>query len=238
MSRARQALIMAAGRGSRLSPFTDAVPKPLLPVRGTSFLENTIDALHKNDIRDIHVVTGYREEAFESIARRFSDVRLIHNPYHETCNNISSLYVAQDFLEDAIILDGDLWFQNPEALSSEFGVSCYAASITESTNEWLLQVRNGLVTSCSRTGGERGYRLWSVSLWTAEDGRRLRDFVRQDFMRPENRSLYWDDIPLFLHPDAFSLSIREIGEQDVVEIDTVEELLAFDPQFLKEPLIK
>ena len=235
MHKAKRAVIMAAGRGSRLDPLTRTVPKPLLPVRGSTFLERAIAVLHESGIEEIHIVVGYLAMAFAPIAARDRRVHLIENPYHSSCNNISSLYVARAHLEDAVILDGDQWIANPMILALQFEHSCYCCTKPQrETREWLLTAPHGRVVSCSRTGGVPGaadWQLWSVSFWTAKDGQKLRRFVEEDFAKEANRDLYWDDIALFLHPDAFSLGIRPVKEGDLMEIDTCAELAAFDPAY-------
>lgn len=79
---------------------------------------------------------------------------IIENPYYEECNNISSLYVAREYLDDCIILDGDQIIYNDAILHTEFEHSGYNAVWTdEKTDEWVMTVENGIVKECSRDGG-------------------------------------------------------------------------------------
>ena len=76
--------------------------------------------------------------------------------------------------ENAMILDGDQIIYKKEILAPEFTHSGYNAVWTdEKTDEWLMQVKDGIVCSCSRTGGKGGWQLFSVSRWNREDGKRL-----------------------------------------------------------------
>ena len=232
MGRAKRAIIMAAGRGNRLSPITDQLAKPMIPVHGMSFLERMVLQLREHGVEDIFVVTGYRANDFEIIADQHEHVHLLYNPYWEHCNNISSLYVARDLLEDTFILDGDQWIANPSIFQFDFTISSYAAMRQYgSTREWLLSVEHGRIASCSRDGGHNGWQLFSLSYWTAMDGKKLKEFVLSDFQISDRQQLYWDDIALFLHPKDFSLGIREICQDDIIEIDTLSELIAFDDSY-------
>lgn len=56
------AVILAAGDGGRLGRLTRALPKPLVPIGGRPLISYTLDALGAVGVRDVHVVTGYREE--------------------------------------------------------------------------------------------------------------------------------------------------------------------------------
>ena len=78
----------------------------------------------------------------------------------------------------------------------------------DETDEWLQTVENGIVTGCSRTGGKGGWQLYSISRWTAEDGKRLKGHLEQEFEVKKNRQIYWDDVAMFCYPKEYQLGIR------------------------------
>ena len=57
-----------------------------------------------------------------------------------------------------------------------------------------------------------------------------------EFEEKKNTAIYWDDVPIFCHPEEFKLGIREMNGDDVVEIDTLEELAVQDLGYL--PLLE
>lgn len=232
MSHVKQAIIMAAGVGQRMQPVTLTTPKPLVRVNGVRMIDTVIQALQNNGIREIYIVIGYLKEQFYSLVSEYDGVHLIENPYYDTCNNISSLYVAREHLEDVIILDGDQIIYHDDILSPDFERSGYNAVWTdEETNEWLMQVDNGIVTSCSRTGGKKGWQLYSVSRWTKEDGKKLKRCLEEEFDGKKNRQIYWDDVAMFCHFDEFQLGIRPMKQDDIIEIDNLSELIALDDSY-------
>ena len=229
----KRAVIMAAGRGERMHPLTLKTPKPLIRVNGMRMIDSVIRALHQNGIFEIYVVVGYLKEQFLPLEEEYPGLKLIENPDYDRCNNIASLYVARDHLSDCIILDGDQLIWNPDALAPEFNRSGYNAVWTdEETREWLLTVEGGVITRCSRTGGKGGWQLYSISRWSAEDGAKLGRCLEMEFEEKKNTAIYWDDVPIFCHPEEFKLGIREMNGDDVVEIDTLEELAVQDPSYL------
>ena len=94
-------VILAAGDGGRLAPFTQHVPKPLVPVLGKPMIDYTLESMAKAGIRDLVVVTGFRAEALRQYlgdgCHHGLRVQFIHNPAFESGNALS-LYIAREAL--------------------------------------------------------------------------------------------------------------------------------------------
>ena len=233
MNQIKRAIIMAAGKGERMRPVTETTPKPMVKVNSVRMIDSVIQALHANEIYEIYIVVGYLKEQFEVLAKEYEGVTIIDNPYYDKCNNIASLYVARDYIEEAIILDGDQIVYNPEIFAKDFERSGYNCVWTDKhTDEWVLTVNEaGIVTNCSRDGGEKGWQLYSVSRWSKEDGKRLKRHLEIEFEEKKNHQIYWDDVALFCYPEEYQLGIRQMKADDILEIDNFEELVAVDASY-------
>jgi len=102
-----QAIILAAGRGSRLKAHTEAIPKGLVPLRGQPLIAHQITALRNAGIDQITIVTGYLSDAFETYG---DDKR--HNPRWADTNMVQSLRYASDILRShtCIISYADIFY--------------------------------------------------------------------------------------------------------------------------------
>lgn len=126
-----KAIILAAGRGSRMGGMTDAQPKCLVTVKGRTLLDRQLDALRQAGIDEIAIVTGYRRE---SLADR--GLHEFHNPDWSRTNMVSSLACAAQWLEQGpcIVSYSDIFY---DAAAVRALAACgHALALTYDPN-WL-----------------------------------------------------------------------------------------------------
>ena len=102
-----QAIILAAGVGSRLRPITNELPKCLVQVNGKSIIEYQIDAYLDAEIEEIIVLTGYMQEKLVKFLKsKYQNVKItfINNDYYRTTNNMYSLYLEKDLIKGEFIM--------------------------------------------------------------------------------------------------------------------------------------
>ena len=104
----QKAIVLSAGKGSRLHPLTNDKPKCLIEFNGKSLLEWQLDTLAAGGIRDVVVVTGFNEHLVEAVAQRREGVRTLFNPFYQVADNLGSVWIARhEFDRDTLLLNGD-----------------------------------------------------------------------------------------------------------------------------------
>jgi len=98
-----QAIIMAAGKGSRLGELTKDKPKSFLEIKEKKLIEYNIQMLHKYGIKDIIIVVGYRDQDFVEFTKNIPGIKLVYNPFYEMVNVLGSFWMAQNELKDDFI---------------------------------------------------------------------------------------------------------------------------------------
>jgi len=102
-----KALILAAGRGSRMKHMTDEAPKCLIELRGKTLLQWQISALHAAGVNEIGIVRGYRKELLDNFGTATFD-----NPLWAETNMVSSLACASEWLreEPCLVSYSDIFY--------------------------------------------------------------------------------------------------------------------------------
>ena len=150
------AVILAAGRATRLRPFTDHLPKSLLPVAGTAMLERSLRHLASAGVREVIIVTGFqRAKLVEHIVGWNLPLAFtfVDNPDFETTNNAYSLLLAAVAVGDRpfVLLDSDLVYDG--AILCDLlgrGDSCLA--LRRAPDLGLEEVKVAMDRACQVTG--------------------------------------------------------------------------------------
>lgn len=107
-----RAIIIAAGKGTRLFPLTKNTPKSLIEIgNGITMLESQLHSLKENNIKDVTIIVGYRAEQIEAKIKKYANdfnINTVFNPFYDTSNNLISVWMARHFMqEDFITINGD-----------------------------------------------------------------------------------------------------------------------------------
>ncbi len=228
--RARRAVLLASGFGSRMLPITLNTPKPLVDVNGRRIITTILDALLAIGVSEIYIVTGYLKEYFQLLKADYPTIELLENPLYASTNNISSACIAKDLFQNAYVFESDLFLKNPALLKKYRYESCYMGVPVKETPDWCLEVKDGFIVDLYK-GGTDCYHMYGISYWTSEDGAKLAIDLPECFEEEGNRQRFWDDVPLVIRGNKYRLVVEECSFDDVTEIDSFEELQQIDPRY-------
>ena len=228
--RAKRAVFIAAGFGSRLVPVTLDMPKPLVPVHGKRLIDGLIDAVLAAGIEDIIIVRGYMAEKFDVLKEKYPMIRFVDNPGYAEANNILSALCVKNELQNSYIFDADLLIRNPAVITRYHYTSDFLGVYKERTDDWCFPVKNGIIQDEKR-GGLDCYQVIGISYWNAADGARMAEDLQTVAEMPGGREYYWEQVPMSVLKDRYRVAIRPCSEDDIQEIDTFAELKAIDPSY-------
>ena len=228
--RAKRAVFIAAGFGSRLVPVTLDMPKPLVPVHGKRLIDGLIDAVLAAGIEDLIIVRGYMAEKFDVLKEKYPMIRFVDNPGYAEANNILSALCVKNELQNSYIFDADLLIRNPGVITRYHYTSDFLGVYKERTDDWCFPVKNGIIQDEKR-GGLDCYQVIGISYWNAADGARMAEDLQTVAEMPGGREYYWEQVPMSVLKDRYRVAIRPCSEDDIQEIDTFAELKAIDPSY-------
>ena len=213
------AIILAAGMGTRLRPLTNDRPKCLVVVNGVPMIERQIQFLKEKGIDDIILISGYKAGALDYLKDKYG-VDIVFNDRFETCNNINSLYIVRDRYHDTYVLEGDV-YMDKNVLLSDVSQSTYFARKKKYENEWGLEVDADNRLTHINIGDGDGYLMSGISYWKADDCKKIVAHMEDVYATKDYTNLYWDNMVLDIYPEL-DIHVREI--EGIYEIDTPEEL--------------
>ena len=226
--RVKRAIFIAAGFGSRLVPITLNTPKPLVRVNGTRMIDTLLDAVIAAGIEEIVIVRGYLGEQFDQLLYKYPMIKFMENPLYNEANNISSALIARHLLQNAYVLEADLFLSNPNLITKYQYTSNYLGVPTDFTDDWCFETKNKVITKV-KVGGNDCHHMFGISYWTEEAGAKLYEDIKKVYEMPGGKERYWDQVPLEYCLSNHTVEVRECTFDDIVEIDSFADLKKIDP---------
>ncbi|GIF11424.1 sugar phosphate nucleotidyltransferase [Actinoplanes teichomyceticus] len=230
-------LVLAAGAGRRLRPYTDTLPKALVPVDGeTTIMDISLRNLAAAGMTDVTVVIGYCANAVQERKERFEEkygvkISLVHNDKAEEWNNAYSLWLARDhFAQGALMVNGDTVhpISVEHTLLANRGPSILLAvdTVKQLADEEMKTVFNedGQLTKITKLmDPAQAYGEYiGANIIEASAASALADALKATWER--NPDLYYEDGFQEYANRGGEVRAAEIGRVDWVEVDNHDDL--------------
>lgn len=218
--------------GTRMRPLTNEQPKCMVSVCGTPMIEKQILHLREIGIHEIILISGYKAERLDYLVEKYPGVVILPNPIYDTCNNIYSMYVAQDYFGDSYVVEGDVYLESNCFCPEGHETSTYIAAYKEAyTREWGLIIDDAYRLQRVVAGDGKGYIMSGVSYWTKADAQIIKQRLNEQINAGGYEELFWDNIVLDVLPQ---LRVAVKPNNHLHEIDTVEELQQLESYLLSK----
>ena len=217
------AIILAAGLGSRFKDITQSTHKSLLDIHGTPNLERTLAFLQQANIDKIVIITGHLHEQFNYLQEKYN-CTLIHNEKYREYNSIYSFSLAQDFFSDCYVIDADVVLNRNIFLTKPPHSTYFTVIRSKTHNEWLpILNSNGQVIRIE-IGSLNQPSLSGVSYWTTRDCNIILNLLKEytNEVRLKNPKLYWDTIPME-YIDKLNVHTEQLNNDDIFEMDNLDD---------------
>ena len=218
----KRAIILAAGFGMRMVPINTEMPKGLLEVNGEPLIERIIKQLHEVGIQEIYVIVGFMKEKYEYLMDEYG-VELVVNPDYAAKNNLHSLRLVKEHLENAYIVPCDIWCDRNPFHRHELYSWYMVSDLVENESNVRVNRKMELVTVPENVGGNA---MIGISYLTKEDSDTVSARTEELCKKPQYDGSFWEEA--LYKKDRMIVTARVVHSADVVEINTYEQLREID----------
>ena len=218
----RNAIILAAGFGMRMVPINLTTPKAFLEVNGEPLIERLIKQLHEVGVRDITIVVGFMKESFDYLIDEYG-VELVVNPEYAVKNNLSSLALAADRINNTYIIPSDIWCDCNPFNTHEMYSWYMVSDIVDNESDVRINRKMELVKVPNHDGGNS---MIGIAYILKEDAYTIRENIKKTAENGLHEEDFWE-ISLY-KGDRMIIPARVVHAYDVVEINTYEQLRELD----------
>ncbi len=223
-----KALLLAAGRGTRISRYLSGNPKCTVDIGGIKLIQYTVDMFHKYGVTDIAIVLGYRGEAIRQSLQDF-DLKYFYNPFFDVTNSIASAWFAKDFLmdtDDTLIMNADVFLEATlleQILACEKSPVMFADGSRKEEADYKFKYENGLLEKYGKelTGEDVTGEYIGI-------GKFSKDFMPEfltsldTLINSQNHSVWWENI-LYSMVGKRPIYVETVDGKFWAEVDYMED---------------
>lgn len=223
-----RAIILAAGKGTRISRYLSGKPKCTVNIGGETLIEYTVKLLQKKGIQEIAIVVGYNNSFIRELLKDFK-VEFYENPFYDVTNSIASLWFAKEFMkvEDTyLIMNGDVFVEEnliEEILKEELSPVMFADASRKECADYKFKYENGLLKKYGKdlTSEDISGEYIGIGVF---DAIFLPVFVQkmEKMIYSQKHNVWWENI-IYDMTDVCSVYVHEIDGKFWAEVDYIED---------------
>jgi len=220
-----KAILLAAGKGSRISKDIESVPKSTLLIGEVPLIRRNVELLIERNIEPIVCVGYKKEKIFEALEGL--DVTYYYNPFYNITNSIASLWFAKcEFNEEVLIMNADVYFTE-KILDSVIKDKSESVLLIDKSKtkegDFFLKLEDGVISkygkdlpledrSCEYVG------IGKVKESFLDEFKEKLDFLIDN----KEYDLWWENV-LYSLIDSNKVSILDVNDEFWCEIDCIKD---------------
>ena len=206
----------------RMVPINTELPKGLLEVNGEALIERIIKQLHEVGIKEIYIVVGFMKEKYEYLIDEY-EVKLIVNTEYAAKNNLYSLKLVKDHLENSYIIPCDIWCDRNPFHRHELYSWYMVSDLVDNESNVRVNRKMELVIVPENSGGNA---MIGICYLVKEDADLVKKRVEELCRNQRYDGSFWEEA--LYQKDRMIVAARVVHSADVVEINTYEQLREID----------
>lgn len=233
----KNAIILAAGMSTRFVPVSYELPKGLISVKGEVMTERLIRQLQEAGVGEIVVVVGYMMEKFFYLREKYG-VKLVVNNEFAVKNTHSSIYAARDYLANTYIVCSDNYY--PKNMFHQYEYRAFYCSIYLPGTSYVERAftfdDDDLIVDTNKPSHDQ-WIMYGHAYYSQDFTNRFKPILENYYGRPGIEYMYWETI--------YAENVKQLPmwgmrctDQDILEFDSMDELKAFDPEYIKHNRVK
>ena len=221
-------LLLAAGRGTRISRYLSGNPKCTVDIGGEKLIRYTIDLFHKKGITDIGIVLGYRAEVIREVLSD-KNVRFFYNPFYDVTNSIASAWFAKDFLaaaDDTLIMNADVYLEEAmldKILQTQLSPVMFADGTRKEEADYKFKYTDGILEKYGKdlTGDDISGEYIGIGRFSREF---MPEFLTQleEMISTQRHSVWWENI-LYEMVGSRNVYVASLDGLFWAEVDYIED---------------
>jgi choline kinase len=224
-----RAIILAAGKGTRMASYSNKSPKSLLELKGEPLLTRQMRSMSEAGVKDFIIVGGYMFDRLrEFVGKCGHEVKLLFNPFYAITNSIASLWFARQYLEgDVFITNADTYFAKDIYRKLMANTNHYVFGVDEGKKndmDYRVTLADAEVLDMGKDipDDEAMAEYIGMALIRREGTQLFRDLLER-VVASDNYNLWWEDLFVELMAKGHKISYADVTGDLWFEIDEVKD---------------
>ena len=219
------AIILAAGHGSRMITSKQFIHKPLLPIQGMPNIERTILMLNDFGIEEIFIIAGTYADQYMYLQKKYNCI--IIADIHCSISTLYGMYYVKDKINDTFIIEGDVVLAENVFRYETYSYYYVMKYKNPEKDSWKPIIdTSGKIISFD-IGYFKSPCIFGISFWSKHDAKQIQNYLNQicTLKNLNDSSKFWDDY-LIDYLNLLSIYTYEISPDSAIEMNDIHEYVS------------